>query len=175
MFNYNEKGSLGGYTDFGAFQVTEPRYKGLTRPIPYDKIIKIRSIADGSLLVNWRNHVRPVNPESPFAVDSASFFRVLDRGNGRVALQSVKSGGLVTVKGLGGLAEVRIAEDQGDASTFQWQDMLKGDLMLMSLQIHKYLYVDPHAGSLCSADAPGARPDRKGGACFSWEIVSSKK
>jgi hypothetical protein len=99
-------------------------------------------------------------------------FRVLDRGNGRVALQSVVTGGYVTVKGQAGLAEVRIeAEDQGDASTFQWLDMLNGDVMLLSLYNHRYLFVDPNANSLCSADARGARPDHRGGACFSWKGI----
>ena len=70
------------------------------------------------------------------------------------------------------MAEVRIEkEEKGEASQFQWQDMLRGDLMLMSLYTHKYLFADPHAKSLCSADAPGARPDRKDGACFSWTII----
>ncbi|MCK4297308.1 MAG: hypothetical protein KAX28_11725 [Candidatus Marinimicrobia bacterium] len=57
---------------------------------------------------------------------------------------------------------------EGEASTFQWQDMLKNDLMLMSLKTHRYLYADPNAGSLCSADSPGTRPDRKDGSRFVW-------
>lgn len=172
LFNFNTQGKEGGYADFNSFEVIEPRCKGLTRPIPYDKIITLRSIADNTVLVNWRNHVRPVDEDSPFTEGKADQFRVLDRGNGRIALQSVATSGFVSVKGEAGLAEVRIEkEDQGKASTFQWQDMLKGDLMLMSLFNHRYLFVDPNAGSLCSADARGARPDRKGGACFSWSIV----
>jgi len=172
LFNFNTKGKEGGYADFDSFEVIEPRCKGLTRPIPYGQIITLASIADGSVLVNWRNHLRPVEKNSSFAGDDLSHFRVLDRGNGRIALQSVASGGYVTVKGLGGLAEVRIeSEDRGEASTFQWQDMLKGDLMLMSLYTQRYLFADPFARSLCSADAPGARPDRKGGACFVWRLV----
>jgi beta-xylosidase len=172
LFNFNIKGKDGGFADFNYFEVAEPRCKGLSRPIPYNKIITLTSIADETTLVNWRNFVRPVDPGSNFAEANESHFRVLDRGNGRVALQSVKTGGYVTVKGNAGLAEVRIeAEDKGNASTFQWQDMLKGDLMLLSLYNHRYLFADPNAGSLCSADARGAQPDRKGGACFSWEII----
>lgn len=42
--------------------------------------------------------------------------------------------GYVTVKGLGVMAEVRIEkQEKGEASLFQCQDMLQGDLMLMSL------------------------------------------
>ena len=172
LFNFNTNEKEGGYADFNSFEVIEPRCKGLTKPIPYDQIIQLTCIADNSLLVNWRNHVRPVDAKSPFAKGKTSHFKVLDRGNGRIALQSVETGGYVTIKGKAGLAEVRIEPaDQGETSTFQWQDMLKDDLMLMSLYNHRYLNVDPLAGSLCSADARGARPDRKGGACFYWKII----
>ena len=172
LFNFNKNGKNGGYADFNSFKVIEPRCKSLTQPIPYNQIIKLKSIADNSLLVNWRNFLRPARNESPFAANENSHFRVLDRGNGRIALQSVKSNGFVTVKGNAGMAEVRIVtEDQGEASTFQWEDMLNGDVMLMSLYNHRYLFVDPNAGSLCSADARGARPDHKSGACFSWNLV----
>lgn len=173
LFNFNTKGVEGGYADFNDFKVLEPRCKGLTKPIPYNQIITLKSLADNSVLVNWRNHLRPVPANSPFARNKADQFKVIDKGNGRVALQSVATGGYLTVKGLAGLAEVRFEkEDQGINSTFQWQDMLRDDLMLMSLSSHRYIFVDANQGSLCSADAPGARPDRKGGACFSWEIIS---
>ncbi|MBN2612032.1 MAG: glycoside hydrolase 43 family protein [Bacteroidales bacterium] len=172
LFNFNTLGKEGGYADFNSFDLTEPRCKALTRPIPYNKVITLRSLADSTILVNWRNHVRPVEANSRFAEGKAAHFRIIDRGNGRVALQSLLNNGYVTVKGNGGLAEVRIeAVEKDDASVFQWQDMLKGDLMLMSLYTHRYLFADPFARSLCSADAQGARPDRKGGACFAWEIA----
>ncbi|MDA3881418.1 MAG: glycoside hydrolase 43 family protein [Prolixibacteraceae bacterium] len=170
LFNFNTQGNEGGYADFDYFEVIEPRSS--RRPIPYNKTIRLQSIADGTVLVNWRNHVRPVDANSHFTSGDNAYFKVLDRGNGRIALQSMATGGFVTVKGQAGLAEVRIEdEDMGNASTFQWQDMLKDDLMLMSLYNHRYLFADPYARSLCSADARGARPDRKGGACFKWEIV----
>ena len=170
LFNFNTRNHEGGYADFDEFEVTEPRCKGLTKPIPHNKIISLQSVADESVLTNWRNHLRPVAADSRFAEGKTTHFRVLDRGNGRIALQSLETGGFVTVKGNAGLAEVRImAEDQGNASTFQWQDMLNGDIMLLSLYSHRYLFVDPHAGSLCSADARGARPDHKAGACFVWK------
>lgn len=172
LFSFNTEEKEGGYADFNYFEVDEPRYKGLTEPIPCDKVIQLRSLADGSLLVNWRNHLRPVGENSPQARGEASYFKVIDQGNGRVSLQSVENGWYLSVKGNAGLAEVRFEkEHQGDASTFQWMDMLKGDLMLMSLVNHRFIFVDPMAGSLCSCDARGARPDRKGGACFEWSIV----
>ena len=170
LFNF-ATGEAGGYADFDAFTVDEPRSRGLTRPIPYNQVIRLTSLADGTRLVNWKNFLRPVEPDSRFAEGDAGHFRVLDRGDGRVALQSVTTGLFVTVVSAGEMAEVRIVADGGEASGFQWQDMLRGDLMLMSLKTHRYLFADPNGESLTSADAPGAQSDRKGGACFAWEIV----
>lgn len=68
------------------------------------------------------------------------------------------------------MADVRIEkEEKGEASLFQWEDMLQGDLMLMSIYTHRYLFADPFARSLTSADARGASPDRKNGSCFVWQ------
>ena len=174
LFNYNVNGVEGGYVDYNYLNIDEPRSKGLTQPIPYGKIITLTNLADSTVLVNWKNFVRPVSASSPLTKGTASQFRVVDRGNGRIALQSVVDGGFVTVVGLGGMGEVRILkENQGEASTFQWQDMLRGDLMLMSLKTHRYLFADPNARSLSSADSPGARPDRKDGSCFTWKIVQN--
>ncbi len=175
IFNFNTSGAEGGYADFNNFVVEEPRYRSLTQPIPYGKAIILTSLADSTVLVNWKHFVRPVPDGSGFARGNAAHFRVLDRGNGRIALQSLADSGFVTVKGMGGMAELRIErQEQGDASLFQWQDMLQGDLMLMSLVTHKYLFVDPLAKSLVSADAPGARPDRKDGSCFVWNLVATQ-
>ena len=174
LFNYNTNGVNGGYADFNSFEVYEPQPGGLTQPIPYGKTIQLTSLGDNAVLVNWRGFVRPVGRNSPFAKENASYFQVIDKGNGRIALKSVSSGGFVTVNGLGLMADVRIEpQEQGDASTFQWQDMLRGDLMLMSLKTHRYLFADPFAGSHTSADSPGTRPDRKDGSCFSWKIVEN--
>lgn len=173
LFNFNNSGTDGGYADFNNFIVEETRTKGLTRPIPVGKIITLMNLADSTVLVNWKDFVRPVAPTDRFAQDKASHFRVLDRGNGRIALQSIEDSGFVTVKGEAGMAEVRIEKkEQGKASLFQWEDMLRGDLMLMSLATHKYLFVDPGGKSLSSADSPGTRPDRKDGSCFVWKIVN---
>lgn len=172
LFNFNTAAVEGGYADFNDFKLTEPRHKGLTQPIPYNQLITLTSLADSTVLVNWKNFLRPVAANSPFARGNAMQFRVLDRGNGRIALQSVVDGGYVTVKNIGGMADVRIEKrEQGKASLFQWEDMLRGDLMLLSLATNKYLFADPKAGSLCSADSPGTKPDRKDGSCFVWKRV----
>ncbi|HEY8935532.1 MAG TPA: hypothetical protein VIM65_09950, partial [Cyclobacteriaceae bacterium] len=172
LFNYNTLDTEGGYADFNSFIVDEPRPHGLTKPVPYNKIIELTSLADSTVLINWKGFVRPVSVNDKLAQSDNRKFRVIDKGNGRIALQSIVDGGWVTVKGLGGMAEVRIEKiENGEASTFQWQDMLRGDLMLMSLSTHRYLFADPHAKSLCSADATGTRPDRKDGSCFSWKVI----
>jgi hypothetical protein len=172
LFNFNTSNTEGGYADFDNFIVNEPRATGLTKPIPKQKIITLTSLADSMVLVNWKDFVRPVTATDHFAQGNASYFRVLDRGNGRIALQSVANSGFVTVKNDGSMAEVRIEkQEQGDASLFQWVDMLQGDLMLMSLMTHRYLFVDPGAKSLTSANSEGTRPDRKDGSCFTWKII----
>ncbi len=171
LFNYNATGAEGGYADFNSFVVDEPRPHGLTQPIPYGKTISLYSLADNTVLANWKDFVRPLAANDKQSQGNKRQFKVVDAGNGRIALQSVADGGWVTVKGNGGMAEVRIEKERaGDASVFQWQDMQRGDLMLMSLQTHRYLYAGPHAEDLCSADAPGTRPDRKDGACFVWKV-----
>ncbi|MCB0688372.1 MAG: glycoside hydrolase 43 family protein [Saprospiraceae bacterium] len=171
LFNFNRQQKQGGFVDFNWFKVLEPRNRGIMRSIPIGKAITLQSVADSTLLVNWRNFLRPVDSGSDFAKKEASSFMVLDRKEGRVALRSVATGGFVSVKGNAGLAEVRLeAEDQGEASTFQWIEMVNGDVMLLSLYNHRYMRVDPRARSLCSADARGAQPDHKGGACFIWQL-----
>ena len=173
LFNYNTQGRAGGVADFNSFEVNEARPRGLTQPIPYGQEIQLTSLADSTVLVSWKNFVRPLPARDRLVAEVlARRFRVIDKGPGRVALQSVATGGWVTVRGLGGMAEVRLEkEPQGDASLFQWQDMQRGDLMLQSLRTHRYLFADPHAQSLCSADAPGTRPDHREGACFSWVVL----
>jgi hypothetical protein len=147
--------------------VFEPLPCGQIKPIPFGKIITFTNLADSSVLVNYNNFLRPVPSDNQLAKSDASHFKIIERGNGRVALQSEVDGGFVTVIGMGKMSEVRIEKnDGGVASLFQWEDMQRGDLMLMSLKTHCYLFVDPYAGSLCSADSPGTRPDRKNGSCF---------
>ena len=173
LFNYNVKGAIGGIAAFERFEVYEPRPYGLTRPIPYGETVTFTNLADSTVLVNWRNFLRPVSRSHQLAKGPGSRFRIIDKGNGRIALQSEIGGGFVSVTGKGRISEVRIENtDRGDASTFQWQDMQRGDVMLMSLKAHRYLCVDPNAGSLCSADSPGTRPDRKDGSCFVWMKAS---
>lgn len=172
LFNFNSKRNEGGYADFNSFYVEQPYQKISKKGIPYNQIISLKSVADNSVLVNWKHFLRPVNISSNLTEGETRHFKVLDRGNGRVALQSLSSNGFVTVKGHAGIAEVRIeTEDNGEASTFQWQELLNGDVMLMSLYNHRYLNIEPKAGTLCSANAKGGIPNHKSGACFNLTII----
>jgi hypothetical protein len=173
LFNYTTRGVDGGTCAFDAFTVDESRPAGLTRPIPYGSTITLTSVADSSVLVHWRNSLRPVPAGSPFAAGQKAHFLVIDRGNGRVALRSLTDSSYVTVTGAGRLSEVQFLDrEPGDASTFQWVDIGDGTLALMSLATHTYLRVDPYAGGLCKADATGIDPDRRTGPCFTWTLAA---
>ena len=45
----------GGYADFNNFIVREPRPHGLTKPIPYNQIITLTSLADRGVMLNWKH------------------------------------------------------------------------------------------------------------------------
>jgi xylan 1,4-beta-xylosidase len=148
LFHYNTGGGPGGYADFNRFTMAEPRPRGLTRPIPYGKRIRFASLADGKAL----------------AIEKASVFRVVERGSGRVSLQtpagahvSVATDGQVSLK----------TGRPGDAETFQWVDLQRGDVLLLSLATHRYLRM----AKAVTADHPGPAPDRKDGSCFRWELT----
>ena len=103
---------------------------------------------------------------------TAARFRVVDRGLGRIALAAADGSGIVAISGAGGMGDVRLLKAPGEtASGFQWQDMLGNEVMFLSLVTHRHLHAEPNSGELASADSPGARPGRKDGAVFRWEIV----
>ena len=170
LFSFNQQNSSGGYADFAHFTVDEPRPRALTRPIPTRRVITLTNVADGATLVEWNGFVRAMAASATDARITSRRFRVLDRGNGRVALEPEDGSGFVAVTGVGADGAVRVVpEDEGDRSTFQWEEMQRGDVMLMSLLTHRYLQVAPQSGGLLSAEARGATPDHKDGACFSWQ------
>jgi hypothetical protein len=146
LFHYNTEGKAGGYADFDRFTLAEPRPRGLTRPIPVGRRITLTSLADDGRL----------------KVEKAEVFRVVDRGRGRVALQtptgtyvSVAADGVVSLK----------AGRPGDAETFQWVDLQRGDVLFLSLATNRYLVM---AGGSVKGDHAGPSPDRKDGSCFRW-------
>jgi xylan 1,4-beta-xylosidase len=59
----------------------------------------------------------------------------------------------------------------GDAETFQWVNLMRGDTMLMSLTNHQYLATQPNSPGVATANALGASAARKSGAEFKWKAV----
>jgi len=154
LFHYNTGATPGGHADFDDFVVSEPRPRGLTKPIPYGRRIAFTALSNGNVLT----------------ITGATAFRIVDRGHGRVALQA-PSGAHVSVGGSGKAGEVSLKSGKpGDAETFQWVDLQRGDTLLMSLVTHRYIVYAPAPGEV-AADHPGPAPDRKDGSCFQWRIV----
>lgn len=173
LFAYNAEGRAGGFADFDRFTVAEPRANGAANRIPIGKVITLTSLADDTRLVAINGVLRPVRADAPPAKTAAARFRVLDRGLGRIALQVEDGSGTVAVSGVGGLGDVRVLPSPDEhASSFQWQDLQRDEVMLLSLVTHRHVHADPQIGGLASADSPGARPGRKDGTCFRWEEVS---
>lgn len=173
LFGYNSGGTDGGVADFDRVVVDQPRANGGASKIPLGKVITLTSRADGTRLASWNGRLRPVAADSKEAQSAAGRFRVLDRGQGRVALEALDGSGRVAVRGSGAVGNVFVQPDAPDAATlFQWQDMLQGDVLLLSLVTNRGVVAAPHRGGLTAADSPGAAPDRREGACFRWEVVA---
>jgi xylan 1,4-beta-xylosidase len=172
LFNYNTAGKSGGYADFDNFTVDEPRARAVERTIPIGKTITLTSGADGSLLAAATESLSLVS----LAVDATNTatrslqFNVVDLGKGRVALKADNgrfvsvSEDVVSLKDLAG-------KKPGDAETFQWINLMRGDTMLMSLVNHRYLATKPNNPGPVVVSATGPRPDRRDGACFKWKLV----
>jgi xylan 1,4-beta-xylosidase len=164
LFHYNTGSAPGGHADFDDFIVSEPRPRGLTKPIPYGRRIVFADLSNGNALTVADGKLQSA------AGDRATPFRIVDRGRGRVALQT-PSGAYVSVGGSGKAGEVSLkAGKPGDAETFQWVDLQRGDTLLMSLVTHRYIVAAPTPGVI-AADHAGPAPDRKDGSCFQWRIV----
>jgi beta-xylosidase len=172
LFNYNADGKPGGYADFDNFKVDEPRARGIERVIPVGKTISLTSSADGTRLAAGTRKMVLINvaADSTNAVSRDAEFQVVDLGKGRVALKTangrfVSAGNdCVSLKELAG-------KEPGDAESFQWVNLMRGDTMLMSLTNHRYLSTKPNECGPVAVFATGPRPDRKEGACFKWSAV----
>jgi hypothetical protein len=173
LFNYNTSGKPGGFADFDNFKVDEPRAFGIERTVPVGKIIVLTSGADGSLLSMDTQGVTLVNVAAGAPVaDGRNFhIRVVDLGKGRVALKAF-NGRFVSAAGEEVSLKDLASERPGDAESFQWVNLMRGDIMLMSLTNHRYLATKPNNPGPVTASATGPRPDRKGGACFKWILIN---
>jgi hypothetical protein len=172
LFNYNSTGKPGGYADFDNSTVEEPRARGIERVIPAGKTITLTSGADGSMLAVDSRSGALVNvpADSTNATAQNVQFKVMDLRKGRVALKTANdrfvsaTEDTVSVKDLAG-------KSPGDAESFQWINLMRGDTMLMSLVNHRYLAIRPNNPGPVTISATGPHPDRKDGACFNWKIV----
>lgn len=172
LFHFNAAGQAGGYADFDNYTVEEPRARGSERVIPTGRTIVLRSGADGSFLAaDAQNHALVnVPPDASGVAPQNAKFQVVDLGKGRVALRAA-SGRFVSavedrvlMKDLAGTAP-------GDAESFQWVNLMRGDTMLMSLANHRYLATKPNEPGPVTVGATGPSPARKGGAEFKWKPV----
>lgn len=168
LFHYTTGSVPGGYTDFAGFSVDQPYPRGLTRAIPFGQCIGLETA--GSVLVTDNGVLSAVPTAEPPASSGAAHFTVVDRGLGRVALQS--EAGYVSVTAPGGTGQVLVREcEPTDAETFQWTETPYGDLILLSLLTHRHLRVAAGSGAV-AADHPGPSTDRLDGSCFSWSILA---
>ena len=169
LFNYNTTGKSRGYADFDNFTVEEPRARGIERVIPVGKTITLMSGADGSFLAADSTKMSPVNIPGDATVTNVQF-QVIGLGKGRVAL---KTGGGHFVSTMDETVSLKNLQGKmpGDAESFQWINLMRGDTMLMSLVNHRYLATKPNSPGPVTVSATGPRPDRKDGACFKWKAV----
>jgi beta-xylosidase len=172
LFNFNTSGKPGGYADFDNYTVVEPRARGIEREIPMGKTITLTSGADGSFLAADTGKMSLINVAAGASAAGSkdAHFEVVDLGKGRVALKA--SNGRYVSAGADGVVLKDLAgAAAGDAESFQWVNLMRGDTMLMSLTNHRYLATTPNSPGPVTVSAAGPRADRKDGACFKWKSV----
>jgi xylan 1,4-beta-xylosidase len=172
LFCYNTSGQPGGYADFDNYAVEEPRARGIEREIPIGKTIVLTSGADGSLLsADTQNYILVnVAADAAGAVPQNARFQVLDLGLGRVALLA-SSGKFVSAGENGVVLKDLAGAKPGEAESFQWVNLMRGDTMLMSLTNHRYLATKPNSPGPLAVTALGPTAARKGGECFKWKVL----
>jgi beta-xylosidase len=172
LFNFNTTGQPGGYADFDNYTCVEPRARGIEREIPLGKTITLTSGADGSLLAAdvQNNLLVNVAADSPEAKSANVRFQVIDLGKGRVALKAA-NGRMVSAGESGAVLKDLASASPGNAETFQWINLMRGDTAFMVLSDHHYLTTKPNTPGPVAVNATGPTPARKGGECFKWKIA----
>jgi len=172
LFNFNTGGQPGGYADFDNYTIEEPRARGIERMIPTGKTITLTSGADGSYLAADTQNMSLVNVAADAAANAvrATRFQVFDLGKGRVALKAANGRFVSAAEETVALKDLA-GKNPGDAESFQWVNLMRGDTMLMSLTNHRYLAAKPNEPGPVTITATGPRPARKGGAEFKWKTV----
>jgi hypothetical protein len=171
LFNFNTSGQPGGFADFDNYTVEEPRARGIEREIPTGKTVTLTSGADGSVLAADAQSNLLVNLPIANNLPAKSMqFKVVDLGKGCVALQTA-SGRFVSA----GEQDVTIrdltGQTPGEAESFLWINLMRGDTAFMSLVNHRYLATKPNEPGPVTATAAGPSPARKNGVCFKWKTV----
>jgi xylan 1,4-beta-xylosidase len=92
-------------------------------------------------------------------------------GLGRVALKAT-NGRVLSVAGPESVVLKDLAGAKpGNAESFQWVNLMRGDTMLMSLTNHRYLATRPNNPGPVTVSAVGPTAARKSGAEFKWKAV----
>jgi xylan 1,4-beta-xylosidase len=172
LFNFNTSGQPGGFADFDNYTVDEPRARGIEREIPVGKTITLTSGADGSLLAaNLESNVLVnIAGDTNGALPANVTFQIVDLGLGRVAFKA-SNGKFVSAAEDGVTLKDLAGKKPGDAESFQWINLMRGDTAFMSLVNHRYLATKPNEPGPVTAKATGPTPARKGGVCFKWKAV----
>lgn len=171
LFHYNTSGNPGGYVDFDNYVVQEPSARGIERQIPVGKTIVLTSGADGSILAaDTQDDVLVNLPASQAVAPENARFHVLDLGLGRVALRAYNNK-VVSVTSDGVVLKDLAGKEPGKPESFQWVNLMRGDVMLMSLTNHRYLSTKPETTGPVTVSARGPSPARKSGAEFKWRVV----
>lgn len=180
LFAFNHKGKNGGTALFDNFTCQELD-ADRSGNIPYGKDVQIINLATGKPMfamphgmlydtdeIREAPEADGTDVSSPRGGQGGGFFRLVDRGNGKVVLQC-SDGRYVFIKGFGLPGDVCLTTDETKAEEFMYQDYLNHEFMLLSMRTHTYLGKSPTTGSPYSMDFKGADPARRNGAVFKWE------
>jgi beta-xylosidase len=171
LFAYNRIGRVGGFADFDNFTMNEP-LADRSNNIPVGKTIVLKNLSNGKLAsAGLHGMMRSFVGNRKAVQDSSVRFQVIDEGRGRVSLRATNGMGFLTVVGEGLSGDARFMKKLTKKAIFQWEDMLRGQCMLLSIETNRYLGIDPLTDEPYSADWPGERPDRKDGTVFEWKVI----
>jgi hypothetical protein len=96
--------------------------------------------------------------------------RAVNLRRGRIGLRTA-DGQFVSVGQGGKAGDVTLKSGKpGDAETFQWVDLQRGETLLLSLATHRYI-VAPKTPGVVAADHPEPAPHPRDGSCLSWKAV----
>ena len=170
LYAYNTMLKDGGYADFDDFMVEEP-LADRSGNIPYGKTIRLFNLSDGNPMYAMpHGMVYSTWASSNDYKSDRSKFIVIDKGNGVINLQCA-DGRYVYVAGAGLSGDLRLTKDRDKADGFMWQDMLRGQCMLLSLKTQRYVCKHPSDGSPYSVDCQGPDANRRNGCVFKYEVV----